>query len=31
MRFSSGTPPLLVKERDLKAELTEDEAHKMIS
>merc|ERR1719327_69591 len=27
MQFASGTPPLLVKKSDLKAELTADEAH----
>jgi hypothetical protein len=30
MQFASGTPPLLVKERDLKPEITESEAHNAI-
>ena len=31
MQFSSGEPPLLVKDRDLKPEITYDDAHKAIA
>ena len=31
MQFASGTPPFLVKERDLKSEISYDEAHSIVA